>query len=194
MSEPSSKGGGKSKSGKAKGGKGDASRGDASRGNAGRSNGSNDSATNSGAGASASIFTHPAPEGAGKKVSEVLGEIVWLMSQSPLHKQFFISDLEWLVMTPVLLRQFRLFYDRAKPIGVAFWATVDEEVEQRLAAGTTRLRPQDWKSGERLWVVEVIAPFGGPEEMVKDLKAKVFPAREMRFLAVGKEGREVRVV
>jgi cytolysin-activating lysine-acyltransferase len=136
-------------------------------------------------------FSKPAPEGAAKKVSEVLGEIVWLMSQSPLHKQFFISDLEWLVMTPVLLQQFRLFYDQGKPIGVAFWATVNAEVEERLAAGTSRLRPQDWKSGAALWVVEVIAPFGGAEEMVKDLKAKVFAGREMKFLAVGAKGREV---
>src|SRR5712691_6083537 len=143
---------------------------------------------NGGASASDTIFTRPAPDGAAKKVSEVLGEIVWLMSQSPLHKQFFISDLEWFVMTPVLLQQFRLFYDQTKPIGVAFWATVNDEVEQRLAAGTTRLRPQDWKSGERLWVVEVIAPFGGAEVMVKDLKAKVFPTREMKFLAVGVGG------
>src|SRR5262245_57757454 len=44
------------------------------------------------------IFDRPAPAGAAKKTSEVLGEIVWLMSQSGLHKQFFISDLEWLVM------------------------------------------------------------------------------------------------
>jgi cytolysin-activating lysine-acyltransferase len=116
------------------------------------------------------------------------------MSQSPLHKQFFISDLEWLVMTPVLLQQFRLFYDDTKPIGVAFWGTVNGEVEDRLKAGTTRLRPQDWKSGDRLWVVEVIAPFGGGEEMAKDLKAKVFPQRELKFLAVGAQGRQVRVV
>ncbi len=127
-------------------------------------------------------------------ISEVLGEIVWLMSQSALHKQFFISDLEWLVMTPVLLQQFRLFYDKDKPIGMAFWATASAEVEERLAAGTTRLRPQDWKSGERLWVVEVIAPFGGAEAMVKDLKAKVFKARGMKFLAVGERGIEVRTL
>ena len=63
-----------------------------------------------------------------------------------------------------------------------------DEVEARLAAGTTRMRSQDWKSGERLWVVEVIAPFGGAEEIVKDLKAKVFPAREVKFLAVGVQG------
>ncbi|MCC6780270.1 MAG: toxin-activating lysine-acyltransferase [Hyphomicrobiales bacterium] len=66
--------------------------------------------------------------------------------------------------------------------------------EERLAAGTSRLRPQDWKSGERLRVVEVAAPFGGTEEMVQDLKAKVFPQRELRFLSLGAQGREVRVV
>ena len=140
------------------------------------------------------VFDQPAPAGAAKKTSEVLGEITWLMSQSALHKQLFISDLEWLVMTPMLLQQFRLFYDKDKPIGVLFWATVNEEVEARLAAGTNRMRPQDWKSGDRLWVVEAIAPFGGAEEMVKDLKAKVFAEREMKVLAMGAKGREVRIL
>ncbi|MEQ1697584.1 MAG: hypothetical protein ABL901_17255 [Hyphomicrobiaceae bacterium] len=40
-------------------------------------------------------FKNPEPVGAAKTVSAVLGEIVWLMSQSKLHKSFFISDLEW---------------------------------------------------------------------------------------------------
>jgi hypothetical protein len=51
-------------------------------------------------------------------------------------------------------------------------------------------------------VVEVIAPFGPAgggqaslaEEMVKDLKANVHPSREIKFLAMGRDGRkEVRV-
>jgi hemolysin-activating ACP:hemolysin acyltransferase len=61
----------------------------------------------------------------------------------------------------------------------------------------------DWKSGDRLWVVEVVAPFGPAgggqaslaEEMVKDLKANVFPSREVKFLALGRNGkREVRIM
>ena len=52
---------------------------------------------NGGGAAGSSPFTHAAPEGHAKKVSEVLGEVVWLMSQSPMHKQFFISDREWSV-------------------------------------------------------------------------------------------------
>ena len=117
-------------------------------------------------------------------------------------------------MTPVLQQQFRTSRLRFRcppasalnatdrPIGVTpeackknvLWATVSDEVEANLMAGTTKLRPQDWKSGDKLWVVEVIAPFGGAEEMVKDLKEKVFPTKAVHFLAVNKDGKQVRVL
>lgn len=74
-------------------------------------------------------------------------------------------------------------------------ATVDEEVEQRLMAGGARLRPQDWKSGDRLWIVDIMAPFGADTEMIADLKAKVFADREIKVLAIGAGGKgETRVV
>lgn len=148
-------------------------------------------------------FTHPVPAGAAKTVSAVLGEIVWLMSQSAAHKSFFISDLEWFIMPPVLLKHFRLFYDtgdpktgvEGKPIGVVLWASVNDEVAARLAQGGGKMRPQEWTSGDQLWVVEVIAPFGGADAMVADLKEKVFPGRPIKALVLGADGnRAVRVV
>jgi cytolysin-activating lysine-acyltransferase len=153
------------------------------------------------AGGAGDIFKHAPPEGHAKTVSAVLGEIVWLMSQSPLHKTMLIADLEWMIMTPMLLQQFRLYYDSGdgkhapKPIGVVLWAFVSDEVAGRLSEGTSKLRPQDWKSGGELWVVEAIAPFGGPEEIVQNLKSQVFPDREMRYLALSAEGqKEVKVL
>jgi cytolysin-activating lysine-acyltransferase len=154
-----------------------------------------------------SPFTHPVPEGAAKTVAAVLGEITWLMSQSKAHKQFFIADLEWLVMTPILLNHFRIFYDtgvpaeagkpavEGKPIGVVLWASVNDEVAARLAEGGGRMGPQDWTSGDQLWIVEVIAPFGGHDAMVADLKERVFSGREIRALVLGVDGtRKVGVV
>lgn len=140
---------------------------------------------------------------------------MWLMSQSQLHKTMLIADLEWYAMTPALLQQFRLYYDSGdakqgpKPIGVVLWADVDAEVAARLASDRPRLRPQDWKSGERasqgerqLWVVDVIAPAaclvlrsgGGAEDMVRDLKANVFPNREVRYVRMDAQGKTVAVV
>jgi cytolysin-activating lysine-acyltransferase len=38
-----------------------------------------------------------------KTVAQVLGEITWLMTQSPRHKALALGDLEWLVMPAILL-------------------------------------------------------------------------------------------
>lgn len=135
--------------------------------------------------AAGSIFKDLPPAGAARTVSAVLGEVVWLLTQSPQHKQaFFLGDLEWMAMPPIILQQFRMFYAKDRPIGVVLWAFVNDEVEARLLSGNARMRPQDWKCGDKLWIVEVVAPFGGTDEMLKDLKGKVFKDREVRFRAV----------
>jgi cytolysin-activating lysine-acyltransferase len=57
------------------------------------------------------------------------------------------------------------------------------------------MRPQDWQCGDHLWVVEIIAPFGGHAAKVADLKDKVFPGRELRALVTAADGtRKVGVV
>jgi cytolysin-activating lysine-acyltransferase len=100
-----------------------------------------------------------------KKVAQVLGEIAWLMTQSPRHKVIPFGDLEWLVMPAILLRQFRIFYSGEQPVGVALWALADELVARRIDAGETRLAAVEWKSGSKLRIIDIVAPFGGEAEM-----------------------------
>ena len=100
-----------------------------------------------------------------KTVSQVLGEIAWLMTQSPRHKSITLGDLEWLVMPAILLRQFRLFYKGVQPVGVALWALADATVAKRIDAGDNRLTAVEWKSGSHLRIVDIVAPFGGEAEM-----------------------------
>jgi cytolysin-activating lysine-acyltransferase len=104
-------------------------------------------------------------EAAPKTVSQVLGEITWLMTQSPRHKAIALGDLEWLVMPAILLRQFRLFYKGEQPVGVALWALSDDLVAKRIDTGDRRLTAVEWKSGTNLRIVELVAPFGGEVEM-----------------------------
>lgn len=60
----------------------------------------------------------------------------------------------------ILLEQFRTFYGPNAPAAVAFWAMVAEETEQRLEAGAHKLRADEWKGGDRPWLIELVAPFG----------------------------------
>jgi cytolysin-activating lysine-acyltransferase len=100
-----------------------------------------------------------------KTVAQVLGEITWLMTQSPRHKAIPLGDLEWLVMPAILLRQFRIFYKGEQPVGVALWALADDLVAKRIDAGDKRLAAVEWKSGSNMRIIDVVAPFGGEAEM-----------------------------
>jgi cytolysin-activating lysine-acyltransferase len=100
-----------------------------------------------------------------KTVAQVLGEISWLMTQSPRHKAMALGDLEWLVMPAILLRQFRIFYNGEQPVGVVLWALVDDLVAKRIDAGDKRLAAVEWTSGTNMRIIDIVAPFGGEAEM-----------------------------
>ncbi|MDQ8757649.1 toxin-activating lysine-acyltransferase [Sphingosinicella sp. LHD-64] len=99
----------------------------------------------------------------GITVSHLLGEITWLLTQSPLHKALQIGDLEWLVMPALIHRQFYIFRDGDRPIGLALWARCNREAEAKLDRGMiepeNRLTPEEWVSGETVWLVDLVAPF-----------------------------------
>jgi cytolysin-activating lysine-acyltransferase len=126
----------------------------------------------------------PAPP---RTVSHMFGEMVWVMTQSPLHKHFALADLEWMVMPSLLLEQYRVFRDNERPVGVAFWAFVSEEVEDKVKQGRGRLRPDEWRSGDRGWLVELVAPFATAENqmvprMLTDLHAIAFKGKPFSFV------------
>lgn len=124
--------------------------------------------------------------GTPRSVAEALGQIVWLLSQSPLHRELKIKALETTFMPAVALGQVRVFRfgptpglsdaDPASlerfgltreglermPLGVAIWAHLSEAAEARLEAGQP-LSAEDWNSGDRTWLVELISPFATPE-------------------------------
>ena len=134
----------------------------------------------------------PPPEAQPKTVSHILGEITWLISQSPLHKNLFVCDLEWFVMPAILLEQFRLYPGpNGQPAGLIIWASVSDEVQARLENNQPRLAPQDWQSGSNLWLIEMIAPFGGQEEMLSEAAATIFHGRPFKYQIAGSNGVEV---
>ncbi|MXO65952.1 toxin-activating lysine-acyltransferase [Altericroceibacterium endophyticum] len=124
-------------------------------------------------------------------VSHVFGEITWLLSQSWQYHDLLVSDLMSLVMPAILNRQFHIFRKGDRPIGAALWAYLDEEAESKLERSLSEpkleLSPDDWKSGDRLWLITLIAPFTDPQNreaelMLADLIAGPFSGISFRMI------------
>ena len=118
--------------------------------------------------------------------AQLVGQIVGLLTQSQAHRHLFLADLEWLIGPPMVLRQFRLFHDGKQPVAVALWASVSDEVEKELIAGRPRLRPNEWKSGDNLWLIDFIAPSvpngsKAAEALVQEMASKVFQGRRFKM-------------
>lgn len=123
-------------------------------------------------------------------VSHLLGEMTWLLTQSPLHSALAIGDLEWLAMPALIHRQFYIFRDAGRPVGLALWAKCDSTAEAKLERGMiepdSRLTLEEWTSGERIWLVDLIAPFADEanrhqEIMLADLISGPLSGKEFRF-------------
>ena len=123
-------------------------------------------------------------------VSHLLGEMTWLLTQSPLHRGFNIGDLEWLVMPALIHQHFYLFRDGQQPVGLAMWAKCTPESVAKLDKGMiepeNRLTLEEWASGDQVWLVDLIAPFANAENrhrelMIADLISKPLKGVEFRF-------------
>lgn len=110
--------------------------------------------------------------------ASVLGQMIWLLLQSPAHRHVFVSELEWRLLPPLTLGQARIFKKDKEPFAFVTWALASEAVEGRLRAMPGRLTPAEWKSGTRMVIIDVVAPFGGAEACVNEvLKSAVEAAR-----------------
>ena len=102
-------------------------------------------------------------------------QIVSLMMRSPQHRTYSLSDLEWLFLPALQHNQFRIaeatFNGTNVPAGFLLWASVSADVDKRLSetsSAQVRLRPEDWRSGDILWIIETV---GDPRAIGPLLKA-----------------------
>lgn len=106
-------------------------------------------------------------------VSHMLGEMTWLLTQSPLHRALAIGDLEWLVMPALIHQQFYVFRDGDQPVGLALWAKCGPAAAQKLEGGMiepeNRLTLEEWANGDQIWLVDLIAPFATAENRQREI-------------------------
>jgi len=127
-------------------------------------------------------------------MESVFGSISWLMLQSPAHRHLFISDYEWLVMPALQTKQFRIIRQNNRPVAYVSWAYLNEDTEKRIKKNVMKLKPAEWRQGDRLWIIDVIAPFGGAKELLQKLNETEFKDKKVNLMRPRKDGKGMEAV
>jgi hemolysin-activating ACP:hemolysin acyltransferase len=96
--------------------------------------------------------------------------------------------LEWRVMPPLVQDQAKIYMRDDAPVAYVSWARFSPAVAQRFAMPPHQLTGADWRSGEENWIVDLIAPFGGAQDVMNDVRTHVFAGQEVRQLSIGVDG------
>ncbi len=119
----------------------------------------------------------------------ILGPVIWLYGRDPGRRYTFVGDLDWLVLPPVVLDQCKIYFKAGIPLGYVSWAKVSDLVDERLRSGVGKIAPHEWRSGNHVWLIEVLAPFGSADELVDEVSRTVFPGTKVNRLVQTPDGK-----
>lgn len=91
---------------------------------------------------------------------QAYGDVLFLTCRSARHSRMSLGQMRSYFEPPLHRGQFRIFRFDGVPRGMFTWAWLNEDAERRLVLGEA-LQPGDWTSGNRLWIVDIIAPYRG---------------------------------
>lgn len=109
----------------------------------------------------------------------LLGPIAWLLMQQGPTRHLSLADMEWRVFPALVLEQVKLYLKNDAPLAFASWGLLSEAAAGRYRQAQ-RLAPADWKSGDQVWLVDLVAPFGGADQVLEDLRKNIFPTSVIR--------------
>lgn len=112
----------------------------------------------------------------------ILGPAMWLYARDPVKKFMFLGDIDGSVLPPIVLDQCRLYTRAGLPYAFVTWALVNEAVADRLRSSQPKIAPHEWRSGEEVWIVDAVAPFGQLEETLTELRETVLAGKKVNAL------------
>ena len=115
--------------------------------------------------------------------AEAFGAATWLWMQASTRRETPVKWLSTLLLPPVAQRQFLLASEGGRPVFYLSWAHFSAAAEHRYVNEShATLTPADWNSGDRMWIVDWIAPFGHTRTMQRLLKTQLLATKWARSL------------
>ena len=89
----------------------------------------------------------------------LISRVICLMLDSDVYLPDTLYNIKKQLIGPIFQDQALIMVRDGKVVAYCSWAFLTEEAEKRYIADSNSLQVTDWKGGDRVWLVDVIAPF-----------------------------------
>lgn len=117
------------------------------------------------------------------------GTLSYLASYCPLHQQYSPGLLRSLFM-PAVTHGCVRFFENEDGVNAAalIWARLSDDASSKMIYDSVPPIHEDWSSGENLWFLDLIAPFGHGKQVIRHL-ARNPPDGPFYFARLGENGK-----
>jgi cytolysin-activating lysine-acyltransferase len=132
--------------------------------------------------------------------AQMFSQAVGVLMRDAQHRNLPIRDLEFLLLPPLMAGQCvvghaKLADDGALlPVALALWARVSPSVDKRLQDSVDRpvpLKPNEWTSGNIIWLVTLAGSPRALSDLVKQLCQKDLKGQVVKMLVADTSGKRV---
>lgn len=106
-------------------------------------------------------------------ILRVFGEVAFLAFYSELYGEWSARAIARSFEPPVYLKQFNVYRAKNVPRGIVTWALLNEDAEKKHISGDGLESFEEWQSGEQLWIMDIMAPWGHGRDIIENIKATV---------------------
>jgi hemolysin-activating ACP:hemolysin acyltransferase len=85
-----------------------------------------------------------------------------LMLRSDMHRDWYIADLDRLVLPAIAEGKLEIMYEDSRPTGLFTYAFLPQDIREGYVNGTEKLPAKVWSNGPKdgmLYVIDFIAPY-----------------------------------
>jgi len=121
------------------------------------------------------------------------GAMTYLASLVPFHREKTLARAQFYFEPALRLGQYRMFRSNGFPRAFITWAGLSPRAEMAFAVDHQPLAPEDWTSGNSVWLIDFVAPFGQFDQIIAMLTQNPDITR-LRTLWHNKTGDAYRVI
>jgi len=106
----------------------------------------------------------------GSLAPRIFSDAMYLASYFKYYDNWRMVAFKRFLLMPIVKEQYFLFRNNDMPVMFLSYAFVNDDAIKELTSGERSIRSDEWKSGDNLFIPDIISPFGLKASWIKHIR------------------------